>query len=257
MTIEWVDVLLVLGAYLLGAIPNAWVVARLWKHIDIRDYGSGNVGASNVLRTVGRRAAIIVALGDILKGFLVPMLAFGLERSLAVATIAGLAAIIGHNWSVFLRFSGGRGVATLGGAMLALAVGTREPLAFVAAVLVVAVGILIEQAAPATLAAALLATALTVLLPDPKLLTWAWAGATLLLIVKRLLGNPHRPGLAPIPVTPGVLLNRLVYDRDIRDAEAWVSRHPVGAPGEPAPLPAAGSAGGGSTDAELGNPRPR
>jgi hypothetical protein len=141
--------------------------------------------------------------------------------------------------------------------MLALAVGTQEPLAFVAAVLVVVVGIVIEQAAPATLAAALLATALTLFLPDPGLLTWAWAGATVLLVVKRLLGNPPRPGLAPIPVTPVVLGNRLVYDRDIRDAEAWVNRHPAGSPAEAPVPPLTGSTVNASPEVKLGKSPPR
>jgi glycerol-3-phosphate acyltransferase PlsY len=227
MAIDLLDVAIIIGAYLLGAVPNGWVVARLWKHIDIRDYGSGNVGASNVYRHVGKRAAIAVALGDIGKGFVPTFVAFTLNRPLEIAVLAGLATIAGHNWSVFLRFSGGRGVATLGGAMLALAVGVREPLAFVAAVIVVVVGILIEQAAPATLAAALLAILITLFLPDPELITGAWVGATLLLILKRLLGNPPRPGLPPARITPSVLWNRLLYDRDIRDAAAWVNRHPV------------------------------
>jgi glycerol-3-phosphate acyltransferase PlsY len=169
----------------------------------------------------------MVALGDIGKGFVPTFLAFVLNRPLEVAVAAGLATILGHNWSVFLRFSGGRGVATLGGAMLALAVGVGEPLAFVAAVIVVVVGIVIEQAAPATLTATLLAIALTLFLPDPEWLTAAWVGATILLIVKRLLGNPPRPGQPPTRITPSVLGNRLLFDRDIRDAVAWVNRHPV------------------------------
>jgi glycerol-3-phosphate acyltransferase PlsY len=245
MIIEWLDVVLLVGAYLLGAIPNGWVIARLWKHIDIRDYGSGNVGASNVLRHVGRRAAVMVALGDILKGFIPPIVAVALGRSLEVVVLAGLITIIGHNWSVFLRFSGGRGVATLGGAMLAVAIGSGEPVAFLAAVLVVVVGIAVHLAAPATLAAALIATALTIFLPDPALLTSAWIGATLLLIGKRLLGNPPRPGLPAPRVTPEVLWNRLIYDRDVRDAEAWVSRepHPPGPADE--------------TPVELGQPQAR
>ena len=229
MTWDWMDLAIIIGAYGLGAIPNAWVVARLWKHIDIRDYGSGNVGASNVLRHVGRRAAVVVALGDILKGFIPPTIAFALGRPLEVAVLAALLTIIGHNWSVFLRFSGGRGVATLGGAMLGLAVGVHELLAIVAAILVVLVGILLDHGAPATLFAAFLAMGLTLFLPDPRLMiASAWAGATLLLILKRLLGNPPRPGLPPVPLTPGVLLTRLLYDRDIRDNEAWVNRHPAG-----------------------------
>jgi glycerol-3-phosphate acyltransferase PlsY len=227
MAIEALDVAIIIGAYLLGAVPNGWVIARLWKHIDIRDYGSGNVGASNVYRHVGKRAAAMVALGDIGKGFIPAFVAFALGRPLEVAVAAGLATIIGHNWSIFLRFSGGRGVATLGGAMLALAVGVGEPLAFLAAVIVVVVGIVIEQAAPATLAATLLAIILTLFLPDPEWLTAAWVGATILLILKRLLGNPPRPGLPPPRITPSVLGNRLLFDRDIRDATAWVNRHPV------------------------------
>ncbi len=227
MVIDALDVAIIIGAYLLGSVPNGWVVARLWKHIDIRDYGSGNVGASNVFRHVGKRAAAAVALGDIGKGFIPAAVAFALGRPLEIAVAAGLATIIGHNWSIFLRLSGGRGVATLGGAMLALAVGVREPLAFLAAVIVVVVGILIEQAAPATLAAALLAIIITLFLPDPDLITTAWVGATILLLLKRLLGNPPRPGIPPVPVTPAVLWNRFLYDRDIRDAVAWVNRHPV------------------------------
>jgi hypothetical protein len=64
-------------------------------------------------------------------------------------------------------------------------------------------------------------------LPDPELITGAWVGATILLILKRLLGNPPRPGLPPTRITPSVLWNRLLFDRDIRDAAAWVNRHPV------------------------------
>jgi glycerol-3-phosphate acyltransferase PlsY len=253
---DWLDLLLLAGAYLLGAIPNGWIVARLWKHIDIRDYGSGNVGASNVLRHVGRRAAVMVALGDIVKGFVPPMVAVLLGRPLEVAVAAGLVAIIGHNWSIFLRFSGGRGVATLGGAMLAIAVGSQDLLAFVVAVVVVVVGIAMEQAAPATLAAALVATILTAFLPDPALLTPAWIGATLLLLIKRLLGNPPRPGLPPTKITPAVLWNRLIYDRDLRDAAAWINRHPLEPPDDAAsPLSGVGRPGG--ADIELGNPRTR
>ena len=242
---EWIDAGLIGAGYVLGSIPTAYLVARIFKQIDIRDYGSGNVGASNVLRHVGKRAAALVILGDVGKGFLPPIVAIALDRPLEVVVTAGLAAIAGHNWSIFLRFSGGRGVATLVGAMLAL--GFREPVAFLAAFLV---GVVIEQAAPATLAAALLATGLTIVLPTSPPVAWAWLGATGLLVLKRLLGNPPRPDQPPRRVTWRVVGNRLLFDRDVRSAAAWVGRTPGGSPGS------AARATHEENDAELGHPGP-
>jgi len=118
--------------YLLGSIPVGLLVARLQAKKDIRQFGSGKIGATNVLRTAGHKAAAMVLVGDILKGSMAVTLAglifgnqmlvignFGLGTLIA-QVLAALAAIAGHNWSIFMKFKGGRGVATYFGGLIAL-----------------------------------------------------------------------------------------------------------------------------------------
>jgi len=100
--------------YLLGSIPFSFLIARLFKGIDIRQYGSGNVGATNVTRVIGRLPGALALILDMGKGALVAFLA---QLYAVPIVLAGLA-VIGHNWSVFLRFTGGKGVATSLGILL-------------------------------------------------------------------------------------------------------------------------------------------
>ena len=111
---------LIIVAYLLGAIPFGLMVARLQKGIDIREHGSGNIGTSNVLRTLGKRAALLTLAGDILKGYLPILLGRLLGLSEVWLAAAGIATIIGHDWPAYIGFRGGKGVATGFGAALAL-----------------------------------------------------------------------------------------------------------------------------------------
>ena len=120
--------------YFMGAIPFGMLIARRSAKVDVTNHGSGKIGATNVLRVAGKKAAATVLLLDILKGFLPVMFAalifngeyvltggtspLGLSRTAQV--IAALAAIFGHKWSLFLHFRGGRGVATFFGGLLAL-----------------------------------------------------------------------------------------------------------------------------------------
>lgn len=104
--------LLVVGAYLLGSIPFAVVSSRLFGLQDPRSYGSGNPGATNVLRSGNKGAAVVTLLGDCLKGWLAVWVASRLGFSPSEAALAGLAAFLGHVFTVFLRFNGGKGVAT-------------------------------------------------------------------------------------------------------------------------------------------------
>jgi len=121
----------VLG-YLLGSIPFGLLVAKRWARVDVRQYGSGKIGMANVLRTAGKKAAAVVLALDLLKGVLAVVFAglivgggygevggFGLGV-LVAEVLAALAAIVGHNWSVFLKFKGGRGVVTFFGGLIAL-----------------------------------------------------------------------------------------------------------------------------------------
>lgn len=111
--------------YVLGAIPFGLLIGRWTRGIDLRAYGSHKTGATNALRTLGARAAAGVFVLDVAKGVaavvLARLLLGGDELTEWAAALAGVAAIVGHNWSVFIGFSGGRGVATSAGALGAMA----------------------------------------------------------------------------------------------------------------------------------------
>lgn len=107
-------------SYLVGAVPAGYLVGKLVKGIDIRDYGSGKTGTTNTLRTLGLGWAAVVLLADFAKGFLPVLAARYLLDSNLVAMAGGLAAIVGHNWPIFIRFQGGRGAATGFGALVAM-----------------------------------------------------------------------------------------------------------------------------------------
>ncbi|MFL5448044.1 MAG: glycerol-3-phosphate 1-O-acyltransferase PlsY [Gemmatimonadales bacterium] len=109
------------ASYLIGAIPTSHLVSRSFARIDLRKHGSGNLGATNLYRVLGWKYAIPVGLFDIAKGA-IPVLVFGprVSGSELYALACGVAAIIGHVFSVFVGFKGGKGVATAAGVMLAL-----------------------------------------------------------------------------------------------------------------------------------------
>jgi glycerol-3-phosphate acyltransferase PlsY len=108
-------------SYLVGAFPTSYLAGRLVKGIDLREHGSRNLGATNVYRVLGWKVAVPVALIDILKGA-VPVVFFAprVSSSLTLALLLGVAAIVGHVFSVFVGFKGGKGVATAAGVMLGL-----------------------------------------------------------------------------------------------------------------------------------------
>ena len=103
-------------AYLIGAMPWGYMVLYWRRGVDIRQYGSGRIGMSNVLRTAGGKIAVLVLALDLGKGILSVLLAREVIGTATAEVAAGLLALIGHNWPVFLKFRGGRGIATgLGG----------------------------------------------------------------------------------------------------------------------------------------------
>jgi glycerol-3-phosphate acyltransferase PlsY len=110
----------VIGSYLIGSIPSGLVIGKL-KGIDVRQYGSGNIGTTNVLRTLGARYGAIVLITDVLKGVIAVVLARYIIETPTGEMAAGFAAVAGHDWSLFLKFKGGRGVATSLGALLPMA----------------------------------------------------------------------------------------------------------------------------------------
>jgi glycerol-3-phosphate acyltransferase PlsY len=114
-------VLAVLASYLLGAIPTSFLAGKLFRGIDLRQHGSGNLGATNLYRTLGARYAVPVGLFDMAKGAVPVMLIAPLASgSRYFAILCGIVAVVGHVFSVFVRFRGGKGVATASGVMLGL-----------------------------------------------------------------------------------------------------------------------------------------
>lgn len=107
-------------AYLLGALPTGYLIGRVWRGIDVRKYGSGGTGFTNVMRTLGKPAAFTVLGVDIAKGAF-PVLIVGFATDVEIIrAVAGSAAVIGHVYPVYTKFEGGRGVATAFGALVVL-----------------------------------------------------------------------------------------------------------------------------------------
>lgn len=130
-----------IASYLLGAIPTSYLAGRLFRGIDLREHGSKNLGATNLYRLLGWRFAVPVGLFDVAKGA-IPVLLFAprVSGSELFALACGLAAVVGHVFSVFVRFRGGKGVATAAGVMLALTPAALGIAALVWAILVFLTG---------------------------------------------------------------------------------------------------------------------
>ncbi|NMB00508.1 MAG: glycerol-3-phosphate 1-O-acyltransferase PlsY [Firmicutes bacterium] len=106
-------------SYLLGSIPFGLLVGKWWAKVDVRKHGSGNIGMTNVLRTAGYIPALLTLIGDAGKGVAAVLLARQFLHDPVLELLAGTLAMVGHNWPVFLRFQGGKGVATVAGVLLA------------------------------------------------------------------------------------------------------------------------------------------
>ncbi|MBL7890748.1 MAG: glycerol-3-phosphate 1-O-acyltransferase PlsY [Bacteroidia bacterium] len=120
------NILSLLGAYLLGSIPSAVWIGKFFYKIDVREYGSGNAGATNTFRVLGKKAGIPVLLIDTLKGFAAVSLAYlskyepGSNQFINLQLVLGIASLVGHIFPIFASFRGGKGIATLLGIILAV-----------------------------------------------------------------------------------------------------------------------------------------
>ncbi len=177
---------IVVTGYLIGSIPFAFLLARR-RGIDLRRAGSGNIGASNVLRTAGTSLAVLAMALDGLKGALAVLLAQGVAAGTGVPVAAGLASMLGHVYPVWLRFHGGKGVATAAGAFAVLA-----PIAFAIAASVFVVAVVITRiVSVASLIASLTLAVATAATGSPRVvIVGAAIGAAL--IVYRHRGNLWR-----------------------------------------------------------------
>ncbi len=221
-------VLLWFVSYLLGALPVSYLAARLAHGIDLRKYGTNQVGAGNLWRmTSSWKIGIPAVIYDIVKGMLMVSLAHSIGMNIAQQLAIGIAAVFGHNWSVFLRFSGGRGVGTAAGVILFTPIiNGLIPWGVIAFVAIAATGVIILHTSPLPVLLGMTAVpVVSALLNEPVSLTLGYLVLLLLLIAKRLIAQ--RSVLPERMSTRQLLLNRLLFDRDIRDRKTWMYRKPT------------------------------
>lgn len=212
---------------MLGSVPAAYLAAKWRRGIDIRQHGSGNVGATNVLATGSRITSIAVIIFDSGKGMLPVYIALLLGLPLYQQVIIGLAAIIGHNWPVFLGFSGGRGLLTTLGVAFSLPL-TNGLVPWEVIGFFTLAGIFLFTIHNIPLGTGTGVAAMPLIswgLGEPLAMILGFLAMFLILIIRRL--TVPKTALATSVSTPQLLLNRLLFDRDIRDREAWLRRQPL------------------------------
>ena len=212
---------LIACTYLWGGIPSTYLFARYRKGVDLRDFGSGNVGASNLAVLAGYPVALTLGAFDTFGKGTLPVLIAGhvLGQDLYVQGAMGIAAVVGHNWSPYIRFTGGRGLSTAIGASVGLLM-WRE--ALVQVFLIAFVGRLVfKDAGLWTLVAVLAAPILAYFFRQPPELVYVASCMAAVLVLKRLTANwtlPRQDGLL------GVMMRRLLWDRDVGPKEEWTTR---------------------------------
>ncbi len=113
------EIIGVVLAYLLGCFQTSFIIGKVFKNIDIRDFGSGNAGTTNAFRVMGKKAGIATFVGDFTKGLVAYLLALSFFNDVGAAFFISFFAVIGHNWPVFLKFKGGKGIASTVGIIFA------------------------------------------------------------------------------------------------------------------------------------------
>lgn len=155
-----VAIVVLAAAYFIGAIPSGVIIGRLWRGVDIRSYGSGGSGATNVARTLGPRAGAAVFASDFGKGIIVAVIARLVSPDAAwLVALAGTVAVLGHMFPVYIRFKGGKGVATGFGALVVI-----SPFAGVVALIGVAIAALTRYVSLGSIMGSSLSLALLVVL---------------------------------------------------------------------------------------------
>lgn len=210
--------LLLMCAYALGSIPTGYLVGRYFKNMDLRRYGSGTPTGSMVYEHVARWAVIPVGLFDVGKAAFPTWLGLQISEELAVA--AGLVAVVGHNWPVFLRFTGGRGISGFLGMLSVLfPVGTLWLLGFLL------LGWRLGDSTVWTVAALATLPAFSWLVEGPTVIPAASVVMLLITMVKRVEAN-RRPLPPRGPDRRRVIVRRLLFDRDITSHADWIARSP-------------------------------
>lgn len=214
---------LMVAAYLLGSVPVSYLVAKWFRGIALSQYGTGQVGAGNLWRVTSWRLGFPVVLFDLSKGLVMVWVAQLAGLAIAQQIVVGLAAIIGHNWPVFSRFHGGRGIGTTIGVIFILPfINEMTPWITVTFSAILIIGMIIIRSSPLPVLIGLVALPLVSWFQESLSVTLSFLAIFLIIVIKRL--TAQRPVSA---VSKGeLLLNRLLFDRDIRDRKAWMHQAP-------------------------------
>jgi len=221
MTTTWI--IMVAAGYLLGSIPASLLIAKT-RGIDLRREGTYQVGAGNVWRTASHRLGLTVGIYDFCKGAALVLYSFWLGLDPTQQLAVGIAVVVGHNWPLFLKFHGGRGIATSGGVILVMPFVNSSPIWGVMAYLVILVGaMLVYRSSPvAILIGVTIQPIVTAATGGAFSLTMAYLALLILVIIKRLTAQASKES-ADVPFWQ-LMMNRLIWDRDITDRAAWVAR---------------------------------
>lgn len=219
-------VLLIIAGYLLGSIPLSYLSGRA-RGIDIKKQGTQQVGAGNLWRTTSRKLGFFVGVYDFLKGGLMVYFAWLAGLSAGYQLFTGIAVIVGHNWPVFLRFHGGRGIATALGLIIIMP-SLNSPL-ITSWPLIVFFGVafavlfIVHRTPVPILIGLLTLPATSAIVHEPFRMTMGYSALVLIIIIKRLTAQPNTEAVKSD--MGRVMLNRLLFDRDIKDRNAWVNRN--------------------------------
>lgn len=212
------SMVLIAASYLWGSLSPSYLVVRLKKGIDLRQYGTGTVGGANVGRQIGVAWMFAVGALDVLKGWLPPALARGWGFEPGVAIAVSLATVIGHNWSAYLGFKGGRGIGTTVGMLLAWDVRLAVVWLFA-----LAIGSIIQQGAPSTAIGLILLAPISSLMGNAPEIVLGCVLLASIIFLKRLEAN-RLPLPRDAKEKRAVLWRRLWLDRDISSARMWQER---------------------------------
>jgi glycerol-3-phosphate acyltransferase PlsY len=201
--------ILLISAYIVGSIPVAYLAVKISRGVDIRNYGTGGVGGSNVFRSFSKPMGLMVGIFDAGKGALMVWVARLLGLEIASQVVIGIAVVVGHNWSVFLRFNAGRGVATTLGTELIL----MPWLAVIVAAGILVILLIGSSPVPVLVGIALMPVA-SWLLHEPSALTLGLIAFFILMVLRRL--TAPRTDRSATVTTGELLLNRFLFDRDLK-----------------------------------------
>ena len=219
-------IILTVCGYILGAVPASYLAAKL-KGIDLRKNGTHQVGGGNLWRMTSWKFGLPVGIFDFCKGAAMMWIAQSQGLDTAQQLVVGLAVIVGHNWPVFLRFHGGRGIATLLGTVLILpAINNLTPRPAIIAIGIVILGFIVLRSSPLPVLIGVISLPLTNwAFHDDTAVTLGFVAIFLIIVIRRLSAPPSAE--ADTISRNRLLCNRLLFDRDIMDKKAWMYRKSI------------------------------